>query len=227
MRSRRSELMRIKADPSVVAADPPVALNDGVPQPMIHGVKRAMTVVPLIAAPLVLAACVSQSTYDALQQQYQQLQGQNQQLQTQNQQLQQQVAARQTQVSRLQNAMAYTVNSDLLFPPGGWQMSARGKDIIARMAGKLAPTQTAKLEIRGYTDNAPIGPALQRKGIASNQDLSQKRAEDVMQFLISQGVNPQLVSAQGFGDADPVASNSTAKGRAQNRRVVIAVAPSS
>jgi chemotaxis protein MotB len=192
---------------------------------MVHGFKRAMTAVPLIA-PLVLAACVSQSAYDALQQQNQQLQSQNQQLQAQNQQLQQQVASGQAHVSRLQNAIAYTVNSDLLFPPGNWQMSARGKDIIAKLAQKLAPTQTAKLEIKGYTDNAPIGRALKRQGIASNQELSQKRADDVMQFLISQGVNPQLVSAEGLGDSDPVASNRTATGRAQNRRVVISLVPS-
>jgi chemotaxis protein MotB len=191
---------------------------------MIHGVKRAFTVVPLIAAPIVLSACVSQSAYDTLQQQYQQAQAQNQQLQAQNQQLQQQVAASQTQVGRLQNAMAYTVNSDLLFPPGSWQMSARGKDIIAKLAQKLAPTQTQKLVVKGYTDNAPIGPALKRQGVESNQDLSQRRADDVMQFLISQGVNPSLVSAQGFGDSDPIAPNNTAKGRAQNRRVVIAIA---
>jgi chemotaxis protein MotB len=184
-----------------------------------------MTLVTVIAVPVLFSACVSQSAYDQLQQQNQQLQGQNQQLQAQNQQLQQQVAARQTQVSRLQNAIAYTVNSDLLFPPGSWQMSARGKEIIAKMAQKLAPTQTAKLEIKGYTDNAPIGPALKRNGIETNQELSQKRADDVMQFLIAQGVNPQLVSAQGFGDSDPVASNSTPRGRAQNRRVVISVVP--
>jgi cell division protein FtsB len=73
---------------------------------MLYNVRRAMTVVPLIAAPLVMTACVSQSTYDALQQQNQQLQSQNQQLQAQNQQLQQQVAAGQAHVSRLQNAVA-------------------------------------------------------------------------------------------------------------------------
>jgi chemotaxis protein MotB len=73
--------------------------------------------------------------------------------------------------------------------------------------------------VKGYTDNAPVGPALQRQGITSNQVLSQKRAENVMQYMTSQGVKPDLVAAQGFGDADPVAANDTAKGRAQNRRV--------
>ena len=80
--------------------------------------------------------------------------------------------------------------------------------------------------MNGYTDNAPIGPALKRQGITSNQELSQKRADSVMQFLISQGVKPELVSAHGYGDADPVASNDTAAGRAQNRRVELTLAPS-
>ena len=88
----------------------------------------------------------------------------------------------------------------------------------------MAPTQQNKLLVNGYTDNAPIGPTLQRQGITSNQVLSQKRAENVMQFLISQGVKPDLVAAQGFGDADPIASNDTAKGRAQNRRVELTLA---
>lgn len=173
---------------------------------------RACLIAGSLLSSLVLAGCVSQSDYDALQAKYQQEQAQNQQLQAQNQQLKQ-------QVGRLQGAIKYTVNSDLLFSSGGWEMSDRGKDIIAKLAKKLAPTQQNKLVVKGYTDNAPIGPGLQRQGITSNQELSQKRAETVMQFLISQGVQPDLLTAQGFGDADPVASNDTAKGRAQNRRV--------
>ena len=79
-------------------------------------------------------------------------------------------------------------------------MSDRGKQIIAGFAAKLAPTQQNKLLVSGYTDNAPIGPALQRQGITSNEILSQKRAENVMEYLVSQGVKPDLVSAQGFGE---------------------------
>jgi chemotaxis protein MotB len=154
---------------------------------------------------MLLAGCVSQSAYDALK--------------TQNDQLTQQVATDQAQISRLQGAIKYTVNSDLLFPSGGWQMSDRGQQLIARFAQKLAPLQQDKIVVTGYTDNAPIGPALQQQGITSNQVLSEKRAENVEQFLISQGVQPDMVSAVGLGEADPIASNSTAGGRAQNRRV--------
>ncbi len=174
----------------------------------------------LFLAVLPIAGCVSQGAYDKLQAQNQDLQ---QQLSAQSTQL----ASAQAQVQRLQGAIKYTVNSDLLFRPGGWTMSDRGKQIIARLASKLAPDQQDKLVVSGYTDNTPISAALQQSGIASNQVLSEKRAQSVVDFLTSQGVNPDLVEAQGFGDSDPVASNATAAGRAQNRRVELSLAPPS
>jgi chemotaxis protein MotB len=186
---------------------------------MSYQSKRGLLRVSLTATVLLLSACVSQGTYD-------QLQGQYQQLQQQNSQLTAQVAADKAQICRLQGAIKYTVNADLLFPSGAYQMSDRGKQIIANMASQLAPTQQNKVVVSGYTDNAPIGPALARQGITSNQVLSQKRAEDVMAFMVSQGVKPDLISAVGHGDADPIASNDTPQGRAQNRRVVLALASS-
>jgi len=168
-------------------------------------------VLPLVV-PLVLTACVSQSRYDAVV-------AQNEQLQQQVTSLSAQVNAAQTQVGRLQSAIKYTVESDLLFPPGKWEMSAAGKEVIGKFTSKLAPTQQNKLVVNGYTDNAPIGGGLRRQGVTSNQILSQKRAENVMEYLISQGMQPSLVSAVGHGEAEPVAPNNTAKGRAKNRRV--------
>src|ERR1700755_665524 len=173
---------------------------------MRYGLKRGVLMLPIMASVL-LSACVSQSSYDALQAQYQQVQQQNAALSNQ-------VAADKAQICRLQGAIKYTVNSDLLFPSGGYQMSARGKQIIASFAAKLAPTQQNKILVSGYTDNAPIGAALARQGITSNEILSQKRAEDVMAYIVSQGAQPDLVSAQGFGDTNPVAPNDTAQGRA-------------
>jgi chemotaxis protein MotB len=141
----------------------------------------------------------------------------NQQLQSRNKQLQ-------AHIGRLQHAMALTMNGDLLFTPGSWEMSDRGKDIIAKIAQRLAPTQEDTVIVSGYTDDSPIGSDLKQQGVTSNQQLSQKRADAVMQFLISQGVKPNMVTAQGFGEADPVAPNDTPQGRAQNRRVELSVA---
>ncbi len=185
---------------------------------MRYGLKYGALLFPLMGSVL-LSACVSQSSYDALQAQYQQAQQQNAALTAQ-------VAADKAQICRMQGAIRYTVNSDLLFPSGGYQMSDRGKQIIAGFAQKLAPTQQNKILVSGYTDNHAIGPALERQGITSNEILSQKRAENVMEFLLSQGVKPDLIAAQGFGESNPVATNDTAQGRAQNRRVELSLAGS-
>jgi chemotaxis protein MotB len=200
---------------------------------MISVLKRSALLLSLIA-PILLSACagdVSQSKYDSvvaenkqLQNQNQQLQGQNEQLQNQNQQLQEQVATDQSHIDRLQSAIKYTVNSDLLFPSGDWEISEAGKDVIGKMAKVLAPQQQEKLVVNGYTDDAPIGAGLAQQGVTSNQMLSEKRAEAVMEYLISQGVKPEFVGSQGFGEADPIASNTTAQGRSLNRRVEITLA---
>jgi chemotaxis protein MotB len=85
--------------------------------------------------------------------------------------------------------------------------------------------QTTHIVVIGYTDSStPIGPELVQKRVTSTQQLSLMRAQTVMQYMISQGGNPALVSAQGRGDADPVAPNDTLQGRAQNRRVEITLA---
>jgi chemotaxis protein MotB len=165
---------------------------------------------------LLLAGCVSQQKYDALQSRYDQL----------NQTMSSEIGANQMHIERLQNAIKVTVNDQLLFPSGDWQMPATAQQTIAKMVPILAPMQQTKIMVNGYTDNVPIGQGLKRQGITSNLVLSQKRADNVMNFMTSQGVNPSLVSAQGFGDADPVASNDTPAGQAQNRRVELTLAGS-
>ena len=203
----------------------------------------------LCVASVLLTGCVSRGKYDdlegkytGLQGQYKALQGQYTTLEGQYKQLQQssatqaaqsaaemaavkkELAADKAQVGRLQNAIKFTVNSDLLFRPGSWEMSPKGQELIAKLTPQLAPYQQTKLVVLGYTDNAPVGQALQRQGITSNAVLSQKRAEAVMQYLISQGVKPDMIAARGLGEAQPIASNATAQGRAQNRRVEVTLA---
>lgn len=170
-----------------------------------------------------LAGCVPQQQYEAQVQKTDALQAKYDQL---NQQMSSEIAANEMHIERLQNALKVTINDQLLFPSGDWQMPADAQQSIAKIAKILAPMQQTKIIVNGYTDNVPIGPGLMRQGITSNLILSQKRAENVAQYMISQGVNPNLVSTQGFGDANPVASNDTAEGRAQNRRVELTLAGS-
>ena len=175
---------------------------------MIRLPAATTSVVPLTM--LVLSACVSQSDYDKLQAQNQQLQAQNQQLQA--------------QVSGLQREARFVEAGDLLFPEGGYQLSPAGKaELSSNIVPKLTGLQNAKIVVFGYTDNLAVGPQLQRAGINDNLTLSSRRAGDVVTFLVSQGVNPNIISAKGFGDTHPVAPNDTPANRAKNRRIEITV----
>ena len=172
---------------------------------------------------LMLAACATESESTKSQAQLAEAQKQDAELEQEYQDLNKalgaDLSAKTMQITRLQEAIKLSINNELLFPSGGWEMSDSAKDRIAQIAKVLAPHQTTKIDVNGHTDNVPIGPALASQGVTSNLILSEKRANTVLQFMISQGVRPDLVSARGFGDSNPVASNDTAEGRAQNRRV--------
>jgi outer membrane protein OmpA-like peptidoglycan-associated protein len=86
---------------------------------------------------------------------------------------------------------------------------------LAPLADFLRENPNRNVLIEGHTDNT--GSA------AYNQDLSQRRAEAVRQFLIQQGISPGRLIARGYGEAYPVTSNSNPAGRQQNRRVEIVV----
>src|SRR5215467_14825206 len=165
----------------------------------------AARIAPLTA--LILGACVSQSAYE---QQGQQLQA-----------ARAQAAAEQAQINKMQQEQKWVVAGDLLFPEGGYQLSANGKQALNQYVPQLQGLQNAKVVVYGYTDNLPVGPALQRRGVANNIDLSSRRADDVVAYFRSQGVNSNIISAKGFGDTHPVASNDTPQGRSQNRRIEI------
>ncbi|MBV8523923.1 MAG: OmpA family protein [Acetobacteraceae bacterium] len=123
------------------------------------------------------------------------------------------------------NSITLTSSADYLYPSGGWKLRPDAP-VLSKMVPTLSKLQNTNITVTGYTDNTPVGPQLQRMGIANNQDLSLKRAQTAVDFFKSQGVNPSLLSARGMGDANPVAPNDTPEGRAKNRRIEIALAGS-
>jgi chemotaxis protein MotB len=167
--------------------------------------RAAARAVPLTA--LMLGACVSQSAYEK--------QG------AELQQARAQAAVEQSQLNKMQQEQKWVVAGDVLFPEGGYQLSTNGKQSLSQYVPQLQSLHDAKVVVYGYTDNLPVGAPLQRAGIANNIDLSSRRADNVVAYLESQGVNPNIISAKGFGDTHPVASNDTADGRAKNRRIEI------
>jgi len=86
-----------------------------------------------------------------------------------------------------------------------------GKPILAEAAKLLNQNPGVRVEVRGYTDG--IG------SVEYNLGLSDRRATTVKEYLVGQGVDAARLTTRGFGKADPVASNATDEGRAQNRRV--------
>ncbi len=105
--------------------------------------------------------------------------------------------------------------SDVLFDTGKYSLKPETKIAMAKVSGILQAYPGLKVQVEGYTDS--VG------GDEYNQKLSENRAGAVRDFLVSQGVKMENISATGFGKNDPVASNDTAQGRAQNRRVNLVV----
>ena len=115
-----------------------------------------------------------------------------------------------------ESARGLIVNmSDVLFDTGKFSLKPGTQISLAKVAGILEAYPGLKVQVEGYTDIVGSDEL--------NQKLSENRANAVMNFLVSQGVQQSNITAQGFGKADPVADNGTAAGRAQNRRVNMVV----
>ena len=105
--------------------------------------------------------------------------------------------------------------SDVLFDTGKYSLKSGAREKLAKVAGILLAYPGLNIEVGGYTDN--VG------GDGMNQTLSENRAGSVRDYLVQQGVANNAVSARGFGNTLPVATNDNSAGRQQNRRVELLV----
>ena len=105
--------------------------------------------------------------------------------------------------------------ADVLFETGKYALSQDAQLKLAKLSGIIQAHPGLNLAIEGHTDTTGTSEF--------NMKLSQQRADTVREFLISQGLSPDIITAKGMGEADPVADNGTAAGRKQNRRVEIIV----
>jgi outer membrane protein OmpA-like peptidoglycan-associated protein len=105
--------------------------------------------------------------------------------------------------------------SDVLFDTGKFSLKPGAREKLAKVAGILIAYPGLNIEVGGYTDN--VG------GDDMNQTLSENRAGAVRDYLVESGVNTISVTAKGFGNSSPVASNDNASGRQVNRRVELVV----
>lgn len=115
----------------------------------------------------------------------------------------------------LQTDVSGLLQTPITFETDGYTLSAASQQQLTQVAGKLNACPNAHVAVNGYTDNTGND--------AINIPLSASRAKSVADYLVSQGVASDRVTSQGMGSADPVASNDSPDGRAQNRRVAIVV----
>ena len=181
--------------------------------------KRSHFVLALCAATLLSAGCVTKQTYNTEVQKADSYQALSQKLSSE-------LSSDQAQITQLQNQLKVTMVNEVLFPEGGYRLSPKGEAALAKIAPTLSNLPGPQIIVQGFTDNVPIGGAL-RERFPTNLELSSARADDVVRFLVAKGVPSATISAQGFGDARPVAPNDTPQGRAKNRRVEIVISAAS
>ena len=115
-----------------------------------------------------------------------------------------------------------TFNSGILFGSGNATLSSTAVSELTNFATVLKNNTDCSVAIQGYTDNDPWKGSTAEQSAQKNLNLSQKRADAVKAKLNSLGItNSQIKSSTGYGEANPVADNSSAAGKAQNRRVEV------
>ncbi|WP_243841483.1 OmpA family protein [Mycobacterium sp. DL592] len=115
----------------------------------------------------------------------------------------------------LQSDIAAALNAPINFETDGFTLTPATQQMLAAVAAKIKVCPTARIVVTGYTDNTGND--------SINIPLSGNRAKSVGDYLVSQGVSAAEITTNGLGAANPIATNDTEAGRAQNRRVEITV----
>ena len=136
------------------------------------------------------------------------------------QSLQGQISAGQIELSELKGKMTVKLKDKILFSSGSAAIGKEGKVALDAVADAFKDLKGKTVLVAGYTDDVPIG----KKGpYGDNWDLSSARATSVVRYLASKGVDPHMLGVAGYSEYRPLASNDTAEGRSQNRRIEIAL----
>jgi outer membrane protein OmpA-like peptidoglycan-associated protein len=120
-------------------------------------------------------------------------------------------------IRREQDVLAVTFKSDILFGVDSAALKAGAYDELSRVARVLNQYPRTNITIAGYTDSTGSEE--------HNRVLSERRADNVRNALVGEGVNPARMKAIGYGESRPVADNATPEGRQMNRRVTILIVP--
>ncbi|MDD5077481.1 MAG: OmpA family protein [Candidatus Omnitrophica bacterium] len=139
------------------------------------------------------------------------------------QKLGQEIDDKQVKLQMMEKGLVITVVGDLIFDSGKAKIRSEALPLLDKVSAVLKDNMAQfNIGIEGHTDNIPI----KHSNWKSNWELSTARALSVLHYLEKdQGISPERLSAIGYGEYRPVASNETKEGRKQNRRVEIVILP--
>jgi chemotaxis protein MotB len=139
--------------------------------------------------------------------------------------LEKEIQQGQVQITEMKNRLTMTMVDKILFPSGSAEISKAGKTVLDKVVSILKDVKDKRIQIEGHTDNVPIVSVL-KKRFPTNWELSTARATEVVRYLQEQGgLDPKLLSATGYAEYQPVASNDTDEGKRKNRRIEIVLLP--
>lgn len=126
-------------------------------------------------------------------------------------------------ISKLQGKLTVNILDRILFDSGEAELKLGGEGVLRKVADILSQHTNLQIHVIGHTDNVPIRAGA-RSRYASNWELSMARATAAVRFLCEKAnVDPRRLGAVGYGEFRPIADNSTAEGRARNRRIAITI----
>jgi chemotaxis protein MotB len=200
---------------------------------------RIATVLTLCSGLVLSTGCVKKSEYEALQAQYEAALAKEDKL-TKTVAMQdaeisalesdfnalaeifaEEIENQELQLEQLVDGIEVAIPSDVMYKSGSAspEVGSEGLEYAKRLAEFLAENDYF-VSVVGHTDNQKISPKLAKK-YRSNWELAGARAAGVARFLVTNGMDPTQLVASSRGKFDPVASNDTPEGRAQNRRIQI------
>jgi len=139
--------------------------------------------------------------------------------------LQREILEGQVQITEMKNRLTMTMVDKILFPSGSAVISKEGKKVLDKVVSILKDLKEKRIQIEGHTDNLKIAETL-KATFPTNWELSTERATEVVRYLQEHGgIDPNLLSATGYGEYHPVAPNDTEEGRHKNRRIEIVLVP--
>jgi chemotaxis protein MotB len=128
-------------------------------------------------------------------------------------------------ITQLKGKLKVNMLDEILFDSGKTTIKPKGVEVLDRVGKVLLNVKERTISIEGHTDNVPIGVELSKK-YPTNWELSAARATTVARYLQEKiGINPSVLSATGYGEYQPVATNETEEGKAKNRRIEIVLIP--